>query len=137
MTPFEQAQKIASGEIDPNAASVHEDPSMVNDARIEVACEIMHDAYEKAAIGAGWETQESSRKPWADVPEANKATMRASVRALLSHLGGSTAPAKPCLCKYTVAELVESLKGRTLCGSVTTNAGDTTNWGFAQEGKAD
>jgi len=42
----------------------------------------MHDAYEKAAVGAGWETQQASRKPWADVPEANKATMRAAVEAL-------------------------------------------------------
>src|SRR3954462_14472750 len=37
---------------------------------IEKACEVMHDAYEKAAVGAGWETQQSSRKPWSDVPEA-------------------------------------------------------------------
>jgi len=50
---------------------------------IEKACEIMHDAYEKAAVGAGWETQKSSRKPWADVPEPNKVTMRAAVGALL------------------------------------------------------
>jgi hypothetical protein len=50
---------------------------------VEQACEIMHDAYEEAAVTAGWETQERSRKPWADVPEANKETMRAAVRALL------------------------------------------------------
>jgi len=54
---------------------------------IEEACEIMHDAYEIAAVGAGWETQEASRKPWADVPEANKATMRAAVGALLKAIG--------------------------------------------------
>jgi len=53
---------------------------------IEQACEIMHDAYEKAAVGAGWETQASSRKPWADVPEANKVTMRAAVGALMKAL---------------------------------------------------
>jgi hypothetical protein len=46
----------------------------------------MHDAYEKAAVGAGWETQAASRKPWADVPEANKETMRAAVAALLKWL---------------------------------------------------
>lgn len=51
---------------------------------IEQACEVMHDAYEAAAVGAGWETQERSRKPWADVPEANKVTMRAAVSALLA-----------------------------------------------------
>lgn len=50
---------------------------------IEKYCELMHDAYERAALGAGWETQQASRKPWADVPEANKATMRAAVRALV------------------------------------------------------
>lgn len=51
-------------------------------ARLEEACEVMHDAYERAAAGAGWETQAASRKPWADVPEANKVTMRAAVMAL-------------------------------------------------------
>jgi hypothetical protein len=55
-------------------------------ALIEQACEVMHDAYEAAAVGAGWETQQQSRKPWADVPEANKATMRAAVSALLDWL---------------------------------------------------
>jgi hypothetical protein len=44
----------------------------------------MHDAYEEAAQVTGWETQERSRVPWSDVPEANKATMREAVRALLS-----------------------------------------------------
>lgn len=51
--------------------------------RVEAACEVMHDAYEAAATREGWETQERSRKPWGDVPEANKATMRAAVAALL------------------------------------------------------
>jgi hypothetical protein len=55
-------------------------------AEIERLCEVMHDAYEAAAVGAGWETQQASRKPWADVPEANKATMRAAVSALLAAL---------------------------------------------------
>ena len=54
------------------------------DEYVEAACEVMHDAYEKAAVGAGWETQAASRKPWADVPEANKETMRAAVTALLA-----------------------------------------------------
>lgn len=54
--------------------------------QIEAACEVMHDAYEAAAIGAGWETQQESRKPWADVPDANKETKRAAVAALLDHL---------------------------------------------------
>lgn len=58
----------------------------VLEADIEALCEVMHDAYEQAAIGAGWETQTASRKPWADVPEANKATMRVAVAALLAHL---------------------------------------------------
>ncbi|WP_344609947.1 hypothetical protein, partial [Sporichthya brevicatena] len=58
-------------------------------ADIERACEVMHDAYEAAAVGAGWETQQASRKPWADVPEANKATMRAAVAALIEHLAGN------------------------------------------------
>lgn len=56
------------------------------DRRLEELCEVMHDAYEKAAVGAGWQTQPASRKPWADVPEANKVTMRAAVSALVDHL---------------------------------------------------
>ncbi|MDB5716477.1 MAG: hypothetical protein JWO15_3874 [Sphingomonadales bacterium] len=59
---------------------------------VETACEVMHDAYEAAAVGAGWETQKASRKPWADVPEANKATMRAAVSALLAHLAATQRP---------------------------------------------
>jgi hypothetical protein len=50
---------------------------------IERLCEAQHDAYEAAAVEAGWQTQEQSRKPWAEVPEANKQTMRASMRAVL------------------------------------------------------
>lgn len=53
---------------------------------VERLCEVMHDAYERAAVSEGWETQERSRKPWSDVPEANKATMRVSVLALLNEL---------------------------------------------------
>jgi hypothetical protein len=55
--------------------------------RIEAACEVMHDAYEKAAMGAGWVTNPLSRKPWHEVPDANKNTMRAAVSALFDHLG--------------------------------------------------
>ena len=51
---------------------------------VERLCEVMHDAYEAAAVEAGWETQQRSRVPWADVPKANKATMRVAVRALLA-----------------------------------------------------
>jgi hypothetical protein len=64
----------------------------VASAPVERACEVMHDAYEAAAVGAGWETQQASRKPWADVPEANKATMRAAVSALIEHLTSRPAP---------------------------------------------
>ncbi len=64
---------------------------------IEAACMVMHDAYEAAAVSAGWQTQARSRAPWADVPEANKVTMRAAVRALLDHLSrpGLPSPGAP------------------------------------------
>lgn len=56
----------------------------VTDALVEESCEILHDAYERAAVVHGWETNPAARhKPWADVPESNKATMRDAVRALL------------------------------------------------------
>lgn len=52
---------------------------------------LVEQACERAAVGAGWETQTSSRKPWADVPEANKETMRAAVWALLQWLPSAPA----------------------------------------------
>lgn len=60
---------------------------------IERACEVMHDAYELAAVTQGWETQERSRKPWAAVPEANRETMRAAVRTLLDWVTNPPCPA--------------------------------------------
>lgn len=55
----------------------------VTEEQVEAMCEVMHDAYERAAASEGWETQERSRKPWAEVPEANRRTMRVAVRAVL------------------------------------------------------
>lgn len=51
---------------------------------VEALCVLFHNTYEIAANITGWETQERSRKPWADVPEANKATMRRTLAALLA-----------------------------------------------------
>lgn len=65
---------------------------------VERLCVAQHDAYEAAATREGWETQAASRKPWSDVPEANRATMRASVGAVLDLLaaeGRLTAPPEP------------------------------------------
>ena len=53
------------------------------DDLIERLCARQHDAYEDAAVIEGWTTQAASRKPWADVPEANKATRRRSLAAVL------------------------------------------------------
>jgi hypothetical protein len=53
-------------------------------AWVDECSEVLHDAYERAAVVHGWETNPASRhKPWADVPDANKATMRTAVRILL------------------------------------------------------
>lgn len=71
---------------DPNNAPV-KDHSMTNE-EIEIACEIMHDAYELAALKAGWETNELSKKPWSQVPEANKVTMRKAVIAVIPYIQG-------------------------------------------------
>ena len=46
---------------------------------VDEACQVLHAAYEDAAVIHGWDTQARSRKPWAEVPEENKATMRAAV----------------------------------------------------------
>jgi hypothetical protein len=52
-------------------------------AAIEAAAEASHNAYEDAATRHGWETQERSRVPWSDVPEANKATVREAISAAI------------------------------------------------------
>ncbi len=67
---------------------------------LERLCEEMHDRYEAAAAKENWQTNPLSRKPWADVPEENKATMRAAIgpiadefdelRAALNYLEVST-----------------------------------------------
>ena len=54
---------------------------------LEHLAHALHDAYEAAAIESGWETQERSRKPWADVPDANKETMRRALTTLLADPG--------------------------------------------------
>lgn len=56
---------------------------MTRDEVIEHLCEQMHNAYEDAALENGWQTQKASRRPWADVPEANRATMRVAIAAML------------------------------------------------------
>lgn len=76
------------------------------EAIVEQACEIMHNAYEAAALAEGWGTQARSNKPWADVPEANKATMRAAVRALLA------SPALDAVVAERVAALAEEAIAR-------------------------
>ena len=60
-------------------------PAVQSDAALlEEACIAAHDAYEAAAHEAGWATNPQSRKPWAEVPEANKAAMRAGIGAALA-----------------------------------------------------
>jgi len=53
---------------------------------IERLCAIHHDAYEAAASARGWATNLDCRCSWADLPEANKDTMRAAMRVLLAEL---------------------------------------------------
>jgi hypothetical protein len=51
---------------------------------VERACEVMHDAYEAAALAEeGWPLPERSRVTWDEVPASHQATMRIAVLALL------------------------------------------------------
>jgi hypothetical protein len=59
---------------------------MIEPTKLEYYCEIMHYAYEEAAIIAGWQTNPRSTVPWSEVPEANKYTMRVAVNALLEQV---------------------------------------------------
>jgi len=45
-----------------------------------------HEAYERLAPSFGYETREASAKPWAEVPENNRALMTAVCAELLPHL---------------------------------------------------
>jgi hypothetical protein len=60
---------------------------------IEELSEVAHNAYEAAAAEQGWVTNPRSRVPWEEVPDANRATTRAAIRAVLARLratlGGS------------------------------------------------
>lgn len=84
---------------------------------VEAACEVMHDAYERAAATEGWETQERSRKPWADVPEANKATMRAAVGALLDWLRADREPEPLIECPHWSPGKITLRRGCTACAA--------------------
>lgn len=84
----------------------------IDRAAIERYCEVMHDAYEAAAVSAGWETQAASRKPWADVPEANKATMRVAVAAAVNAVQADLAD-----CERALREITQ-LRGYGVKGTV-------------------
>lgn len=56
------------------------------DKEIERQAEIMHYAYEEAALRSGWQTNPRSRVLWSVVPEENKVAMRASVRTMLEDM---------------------------------------------------
>lgn len=78
--------RVAAAEAERDASRTAH-AALVADLRdTEALCIALHDAYEAAALRAGWETQAASRRPWVDVPEANKATMRLAVAALTTAL---------------------------------------------------
>lgn len=56
------------------------------DSLIEYLCALQHEVYEQQALVEGWETHRDSRGAWSAVPEASKATMRASMAAVLDEL---------------------------------------------------
>lgn len=49
-------------------------------------CRTLHDAYEDAARHTGWQTQESTRVAWHDLPQANQDTMREAVAHLMRYV---------------------------------------------------
>ena len=79
---------MSGGHVNKTADPLHGDRQQL----IEEAAETMHDAYEEAAVREGWETQERSRKPWSEVPEANKRTMLVAVEAALAVFEKAQAP---------------------------------------------
>jgi len=57
-----------------------------SDEQLDTLASVVHDTYEAAAARTGWQTNPASRRPWADVPEANRTATRAAIRAALDHL---------------------------------------------------
>ena len=55
---------------------------MPRDLSEEAVARWLHDDYEASARVVGWETQESCRVPWADLPAANQAVMLLTARAV-------------------------------------------------------
>lgn len=49
----------------------------------ELLAQTFHDIYEELAPSFGYETREASAKPWAEIPEANRALMIAVAERLL------------------------------------------------------
>lgn len=52
-------------------------------ANVESIARAFHEAYEALAPQHGYKTREASAVPWEDVPEDNKALMRATVARLI------------------------------------------------------
>jgi hypothetical protein len=69
------------------AASLRARLAALEPVSVEEACRRMHEAYERHAATLGWETQKLSRvRRWDDVPDANKETMRATIREVFTGL---------------------------------------------------
>lgn len=60
----------------------------------EVLAQLFHETYERLAPQHGYRTREASAKPWADVPEQNRALMVATCRELIT-AGAALAPPAP------------------------------------------
>lgn len=81
------AERLGPGQRSTLAGQILGTGRLTRPELVERLCLVMHNAYEAAAEREGWQTQERSRKPWAEVPDANKATMRIAVAAMLHELG--------------------------------------------------
>jgi hypothetical protein len=102
-------------------------------AKVEQACEILHEAYELAAVEKGWQTNPRSRRPWSQVPVENKETMRQAVGVLLDHLSQSdlfvnfpfTRPTITTLCGSTWFKdaFIRANKELTLKGHIVLSCG--------------
>jgi hypothetical protein len=64
-----------------------------------------HEAYERLAPSFGYATREASAKPWADVPEANRRLMVATVAEVRALLAAGTPQPTEEPKAQTVAEL--------------------------------
>jgi len=80
-------------------------------AQVEVLAQAFHETYERLAPAHGYRTREASAKPWADVPEQNKALMIAVCAEILETSGRAVLEAQLSMLEWAWAIMANAGEG--------------------------